>query len=272
MGIIREMQRTHARQVRAQQRAQAAAYRQYQQMRREAERAYKAAQQASAANERERKRLYAEARVAEVAADNADLQARLDELDTLLATTLAVDDHIDLDRLKKRATHPPFNPGNLGTPLPPPDWGRFQPAAPTGLNKMFGGKAKYQQQLVAAQQAFEQSRAQHAAAETERQRRLATAHEQYEQQCQKVEAQISAHNAEIDWFAAAFAAAEPNAVVEYFGMVLGNSVYPDDFPQLSNIGLRTYRSRDSSSWNTTFRRWTSFPPCASTATSSRVTR
>lgn len=35
----------------------------------------------------------------------------------------------------------------------------------------------------------------------------------------------------IDRFAEAFAAANPEAIVEYFGLVLGNSVYPDDWPQ-----------------------------------------
>ncbi|MEW2381455.1 restriction endonuclease [Micromonospora sp. NPDC047707] len=231
MGILKEMQRAHARQVRAQRQAQAAAYRHHQQLRREAERAMKAAQRAAAADERERKRLYTEARTAEVAAANSDLQVRLEELDNLLAATLDVDDHIDFRRLKKTVTHPSFSPGALGTPLPPPDWRRFEPPPPTGLAKVFGGQAKYQQQLAGAQQAFAQAQAQYAAAEADRQRRLAAAYQSYQQHCAKVDAEVAAHNAEIERFAAAFAAAEPTAVVEYFSMVLGNSVYPDDFPQ-----------------------------------------
>lgn len=230
MGIIRELQRSHARQVRQQQRAQAVAYRYQQQMRREAERAARAAERAAAADERERKRLYAEARVAEVAASNADLQSRLDDLETLLAATLEVDDHIDLQRLKKKVSHQPFNPGTLGTPLPAPDWRRFEPPAPGTLGKLFG-QAKHQQKVAAAYQAFEHARTHHAAAEAERQRRLAAAYEDYQRHCKKTEAEIAEHNVEIDRFASAFAAAEPNAVIEYFGMVLGNSVYPDDFPQ-----------------------------------------
>ncbi|WP_328339747.1 hypothetical protein [Micromonospora sp. NBC_00421] len=72
MGILKEMQRAHARQVRAQKQAQAAAHRHHQQLRRDAERALNAAQRTAVANERERKRLYVEARLAEVAADNCD--------------------------------------------------------------------------------------------------------------------------------------------------------------------------------------------------------
>ncbi|GAB2964100.1 restriction endonuclease [Micromonospora polyrhachis] len=231
MGIIKEMQRAHARQVRAQQRAGAAAHRHQQQLRRDAERAMKAAERAAAADERDRKRLYIEARLAEVAADNSDLNARLDELDSLLAMTLTVDDHIDLALLKKTVSHPPFTPGPVGVPLPPPNWHQFEPPSPSGLGRLFGSQAKHQQQIAAAQQAFDQAQAQHAAAETHRQRRLTAAHQRYQQQCQQVEAQIAAHNAEVDRFAIAVAKGEPNAVVDYLGMVLGNSVYPDDFPQ-----------------------------------------
>ncbi|MFI7284676.1 hypothetical protein ACIBOV_30910 [Micromonospora chersina] len=68
MGIPKEMQRAHARQVHAQKQAQAAAYRHHEHLHREAEGAMKAAQRAAAADERERKKLYVGARVAEIAA------------------------------------------------------------------------------------------------------------------------------------------------------------------------------------------------------------
>lgn len=231
VGILKEMQRAQARQERAQRQAQAAAYRHHQHLHREADRAKKAAERASAADERERKRLYAEARNAEVAANNSDLQARIDELDGLLQATLDVDDHIDFRRLRKFVKHPPFQPGPLGTPLSPPHWRRFEPLAPSGIGKLFGGQAKYQQHLAQAHHAFGQAQAQHAAAEAGRQRRLAAAYQGYQQDRTKVEAETKAHNAEVDRFAAAVAAGDPAAVVNYFGMVLGNSVYPDDFPQ-----------------------------------------
>lgn len=56
-------------------------------------------------------------------------------------------------------------------------------------------------------------------------------HQAYQRRCAKADADAAAHNAEIDRFAAAFVGGEPAVVVEYFSMVLGNSVYPDDFPQ-----------------------------------------
>lgn len=229
-GIIAQIQREHARQVRATHQAQTAHIRHQQAMRKAAEQAARAAQRAAVADERERKRLYTEARVTEVAADNADIQARLEELDHVLQATLEVDDHIDFARLKKLVRRPPFNAGPLGSPLQPPDWRRFEPPAPSGLGKMFG-QAKYQQQVMAAQGQFQAAQAQHAAAEADRQRRLAAAHSEYQKRCEQTEREAAAHNAEVERFAAAFAAGEPNAVVEYFSMVLANSIYPDDFPQ-----------------------------------------
>ena len=231
MGIMGQMQRAHAQQVHAQQRAQATPYQQHQQMLWEAEHARRTAERAAEADERERKRLYLEARAARVAAANADLHSRLDELEHLLLTTLAIDDHIDLERLKKQVAHPPFKPGDFGTPLKPPDWRRFAPPAPGALGKMFGGETRYQQLLTEAEQAFEKAKAKHAAAETNRKQRFAQARRKYELHCQQLDVQVASHNTEIDRFGEALAAADPHAVVEYFGLVLGNSVYPDDFPQ-----------------------------------------
>jgi restriction system protein len=232
MGIIRDMQRAHATQAHAHQRSQTAVVRQREQIRRNADLAHAAAQQATeAANQRERRRLYTEARSAEVASANADLRSRLHELDTLLLSTLDVDDHIDLDRFKRPVIVPPLDPGLLGRPVPEPSWESFAPPAPSGIGKILGGDRLHQQQVAAAKRAYAQAHERWAETEARRQR-LATAREQaYAEQRRAYEARVAAYNAEVDRFAAALAGADPASVVEYFAMVLGNSVYPDDFPQ-----------------------------------------
>src|SRR5690242_21436171 len=90
MGIIRDMQRAHATQAAAQQRAGTAATQQRELIRRNADLAIAAAQQAHSDVERQResRRLYVEARTADAAAANADLRARLSDLDALLQSTL----------------------------------------------------------------------------------------------------------------------------------------------------------------------------------------
>jgi restriction system protein len=233
VGIIRDMQRAHATQAAAEQRANTAATQQRRLIRRNADLAIAAAQRAAqdVERQRERQRLYVEARTADAAAANADLRARLSDLDSLLLSTLDVDDHIDLDRFKKPVVVPPFDPGPLGRPLPEPSWDSFAPVSPSGLGKILGGERLHQQQVAAARQAYQDARARWVEAETRRLRQLAAREQAYEESKRKYEARVAAYNAEVDRFAAAVAGKDPSSVVEYFAMVLGNSVYPDDFPQ-----------------------------------------
>ncbi|MET8148461.1 restriction endonuclease [Actinoplanes sp. NPDC049668] len=233
MGIIRDMQRAQATQDAAAHRAQTAAEQQRQLIRRNAELAEAAAQRAAAdaARHRERRRLYAEARAAAAAAANADVRARLTDLDLLLLSTLDVDDHIDLDRFKKPVRVPPFDPGRLGRPLPEPRWESYTPPEPRGVGRILGGERSHQQHLAAAKLAFQDARDRWAGAEQRRLRQLAARERQYQENRRRHEAKLISYNAEVDRFAAAVASADPASVVEYFAMVLGNSVYPDDFPQ-----------------------------------------
>jgi restriction system protein len=233
MGIIRDMQRERATQVAAEQRANTAATQQRELIRRNADLAIAAAQQAASDVERhrERQRLYVEARTADAAAANAEVRARLSELDTLLLSTLDVDDHIDLDQFKKPLVIPPFDPGPLGRALPEPSWQSYVPPQPRGVGRILGGERLHQQQTANARRAFEQARARWVEGEERRRQQLAARLRAYEESLRKYQAKMAAYNAEVDRFAAAVAGADPASVVEYFAMVLGNSVYPDDFPQ-----------------------------------------
>src|SRR5947199_6505421 len=106
MGIIRDMQRAHATQAAAELKANTAAAQQRDLIRRNADLAIAAAQRAASDAEQQRthRRLYAEARTADAAAANAEVRARLADLDSLLLGTLDVDDHIDLEIFKKPVT------------------------------------------------------------------------------------------------------------------------------------------------------------------------
>ncbi|HEY0534130.1 MAG TPA: restriction endonuclease [Actinoplanes sp.] len=232
MGIIRDLQRVHATQAAEAQRANTAAAQQRDLIRRNADLAVAAAQQAAsdAERERERRRLYHEARTADAAAANAEVRARLADLDALLLSTLDVDDHIDLQIFKKPITVPPFDPGPLGRPTPQPVWDRYLPPQPRGVGKILGDRL-YQQQTAGARRNYEDARARWSEGEERRRRQLAARRRAYAESKRKYEAKLVAYNAEVDRFAAAVASAEPASVVEYFAMVLGNSVYPDDFPQ-----------------------------------------
>ena len=233
MGIIRDMQRVHATQAFADQRANTAAAQQRDLIRRNADHAIAAAQQAAGDvnRKREHQRLYVEAKTADTAAANAAIRARLSDLDGLLLSTLDVDDHIDLQQFKKPVEVPSFDPGPLGRPAPEPRWDSYVPPQPRGVGKILGGDRLRQQQAASAQRAFDEARARWVEAEQRRKRQLVVRQRAYDESLRKYEARIAAYNAEVDRFAAAVAGADPASVVEYFAMVLGNSVYPDDFPQ-----------------------------------------
>ncbi|MBM2618885.1 restriction endonuclease [Actinoplanes sp. LDG1-06] len=233
MGIIRDMQRVHATQAAADHRANTAAAQQRDLIRRNADLAIAAAQQAAvdADRKREHQRLYLEAKSADAAAANAEIRARLSDLDALLLSTLDVDDHIDLQVFKKPVVAPPFDPGPLARPLPEPRWDSYVPPQPRGVGKILGGDRLRQQQNASAQRAFDDARSRWAEAEERRKRQLVVRQRAYDDSLRKHEAKITAYNAEVDRFARAVAEADPASVVEYFAMVLGNSVYPDDFPQ-----------------------------------------
>ena len=227
-------------------------------LRRRPERARAAASRATQAErkaaEKEAARLHLEARTAEVEAMNKDLAATYEDIDSLLAWTLEYDDFVDMETLKVTAEHPPFEPGELGTPLPPvpelvypPQPTYDEPPAPRGLAGAFGGKrkhaeavaqgqAEHQNQLQSWHESNNKKHADHVAAqearakgETERLQRLAEAEAAYQAACRQREAEAAQRNEELTKFINDLAFDVEYAIEDYVGVVLSNSVYPDSF-------------------------------------------
>jgi restriction system protein len=187
---------------------------------------------------------------------NARLQHQYEDIDSILSSTLNVDDYVDLETLRTVALHPPFERTDLEiacAPPPalvaPPEPVFVQPdGAPKGLGAMFGGKKHYAERMAQAQAAFAQQHdawqravgelpaAQlkqtqaHEARETERLALLAEARRSYAAECAKREADAQATNLELDALIAGLAANEPAAVQEYVSIVLSRSIYPECFP------------------------------------------
>ncbi len=193
--------------------------------------------------------------MAEVAALNADLAHQYEQIDGLLASTLEVDDFVDLDSLKLQPQHPPFEPGGLATPIPgmpplvyPPEPVYQVPPAPTGISHAFGGKKKYEELVAQTRAAYETTQqAWHAhctrmysdymaedgrrqQAEQDRLDSLARAEEDYRQQCRQREVDAEAHNQQVSKLINDLAFDVASAIEDYVGIVLSNSVYPDIFP------------------------------------------
>jgi restriction system protein len=187
-----------------------------------------------------------------VAERNAALEQVYDEIDTLLAATLSVDDYVDLEKLRVAVEHPPFARTALEAPTPPvtpildpPEPKYVEPAEPKGL---FGKKRKHEEAVEAA-------RAQHAAdlaawqaeiaelparrksaedeyneAEAGRLRLLEEERAKYAADCAVRESQAAEQNATLDTFIANLGYGDTNAIEEYVSIVLANSAYPEHFP------------------------------------------
>ncbi|BDZ48580.1 hypothetical protein GCM10025867_08210 [Frondihabitans sucicola] len=168
-----------------------------------------------------------------------------------MKATLDVDDYVDLDSLKKSVEHPPFPRPELQTPRPLPEPIQIsdppvfvEPEVPKGL---FGKKKRHEEIRLQAwteyQQALQQWEAfrdsvparqaqltsQHGALERTRLDMLAAAEAQYEAECRLREQEVAEHNSAIDALIAGLGYGVVDAVQEYIGIVLANSVYPASF-------------------------------------------
>jgi len=204
---------------------------------READRASRANARAEAQEDRERKRLYAEARQAEVDLQNIDLDEAVAELESVLARTLTVDDFIDFETLKARPRLGAFAPGALADPEPPPE-PPTRPPEPSGIAKL-SRKAKehWSAQVVTLAEAYRDAMSAHALRETQREQRLVDAQAPHNRRRHEERTRILAQHAEVDAFRSEFDAGLPDAIVEYYALVLQASAYPEGFPRGSKVAF-----------------------------------
>lgn len=258
-GFLAEMQR-QARLAEQRQRAaarqQVAAVRRAEQAQRAAERAQVAAARSAQADrkrlEREARAAYVEAMQARVESLNAELAEHYAELDGLLEATLDVDDYVDLEALRVTAQHPPFPRSDLRTPVPapapipePPLPVRREVAPPKGpfgrKKKLAAAEAEVDRRYAADYQAWQAAMdslparqaaqaAEHAELERVRLQALAKATAQYEAESAERERAAREQNDELDQLIAGLGYGTVEAVQEYVGIVLANSVYPEHFP------------------------------------------
>jgi restriction system protein len=198
---------------------------------------------------------------ADVEANRAEAESRtaqavdaLKQIDSILASTLDVDDYVDIDSLKQTVQHPPFGHDDLKTPLPPPKLEQpppepqyVAPPAPTGLSKVFHKQmhaevaAKAHAAWVAQHQRWAHHAnhvlparnakllADHADAEEQRAANLAAALAEYRSACAERERAVVATNEKLEELKKTLAVNDPAAINEYVGIVLGNSAYPEAF-------------------------------------------
>ncbi|MET4638155.1 hypothetical protein [Mycetocola sp. 2940] len=256
-GFFAEMQH----QARLAEKRQAAAVREYNAAVRRTEQAQKAAQRATLAaqkaSEADRRRLekeaaaaHVEAMQAEVEQLNGQLAAQYERIDSLLSATLSVDDYVDLETLRKVVTHPPFDRPDLmhplpaPVPIPEPALPVKQPVQPP--KGLLGRKQKHAEAEAAVEAQYaadywawhaatqelpgrrEAQAADHTAAEQRRLEQLENEKARYDAECAAREEAVREQNADLDRLITGLGYGTEDAVQEYVGIVLANSVYPEE--------------------------------------------
>lgn len=255
---MKQAEKRNRQREREAERAQTAARREREKAIKEAERARVAATRAEAAAQKVADKAAKEAHLvmmqAEVEARNSELSAHYDEIDSILEATLDVDDYVDLDALRTKAEHPPFprpdllEPTAVPAPLQlPPEPRYVQPERPSGIGAVLGADKRHAKAIQAAQDEFAQQHQQwqqhvqqltaahqsatqqYQASEAQRLQWVAQVQADHEVECRRLDDEAAQANASIDALETGLADGDKAAVDEYIGIVLANSVYPDDF-------------------------------------------
>ncbi|MDX2852347.1 restriction endonuclease [Actinacidiphila glaucinigra] len=218
VGIWAEAQRQQQRQVEAQQRARV-------QQQRNAERQQRAYERDLARSRREQQAAYRQHREADAQRRTRELDARVEELRTLLGAGCRAP-AFRLDALARSEELEPFTPGQLAYPVAMPDPNQYQ-AAQGGWTA--NRRAQAQQE---ARDRYERDWHAAQAAEAQRQQQLAAYRQQYDEWAAVRLAEIRGHNAGITQLAGAVRNGDPEAAVEYFSAALYASAgWPEGLPR-----------------------------------------
>lgn len=191
------------------------------------------------ADEKERARLHLEARTSHVERLNAELEDRIQQLQSILQSTLDVDDFIDLNTLKIKPTFPAFSPPSyLLHERKSPDRENFLPIQPSGVQKLIPGTMrKYQEHYADGMKRFEKAMATYREDEKSRLDELKSLRLEYERRLEQIRQETAEQHTQIDALQVSLKESQPDAVVQYCSLVMSSSVYPDDFPQVFKVAF-----------------------------------
>jgi restriction system protein len=203
-------------------------------------REYAAAQKERERRERqaEKDRIAAEAaaRDEEAVAKTEAIERRVAELENLLRSSLARDPRISFDSLRITVAVPPLDLGSLADPIPEPQWDDFAPRPPGSLQRILGGRQRYQALVEAAEQAFASAQDDRRQREAARQRMAAEAQASWATMAAEAKRKAEAHNSHVTELAAGFRDHDRFAVSEYVQIALDRSPYPEGFPTERHAG------------------------------------
>lgn len=187
-------------------------------------------------------RKYFADRAADTQRRTRQVEARVEELRTILDRGLRRTPRIDLAGLREQFHQPAPDLGAVGWRAVAPDWSRFEPEPPSVLGRVVGA-VRYERQLEVARAAYGQAVADYEKVEAERQRRFADARQRYTSQLAEERLRVDEHNRSVDAFAASWRRREPDAVSRYLAMVLAAVPLPRSFPRAVSVEETVVRIR-----------------------------
>ncbi|GAA2233296.1 MULTISPECIES: restriction endonuclease [Kitasatospora] len=219
--MLAEAQRQQARQQEAQRRAAVAAQRQYEREQREVQRA-------AAQGQKEALRAYQQGREADAARRTAELDERVAALRGVLQTGLG-GPVFALASLQRPVVVPPFDPGPLGVPVPPPDQSRYLVPPLTGVQALNpAARREHDEQVAHARARFEQDWHAAQAADDQRRHQLDQYRAQYEAWADDRRRAAAGHAEQAVRLAAELRDGSASAVAEFFETALR---WREDWPE-----------------------------------------
>lgn len=183
-------------------------------------------------DERESKRLYAEERMEETAELNQELAETLQELESILTSSLDRQLKFDFSHFLSRPVIPQLKLGTLSEPFNPPDRKRYIAPKPAWYKAWIPFVAKaYKEAQAALDRNFAGATDDYRTAELARLKRVKELTAEHASQVAKIQQEAEEHNQQVMKLEASFKSGAPVAVAEFFSGALAASPYPDGFPQ-----------------------------------------
>jgi len=209
---------------------------------RDGERASAARTRANMQDQRLRDRLYAEDRAREAAEDTKQVERQVEVLQSVLAATLRVDDHLDLEALKQPPPYPVFDPLAVGAPPSPP---REEDSAVEGsstLGRVFAA-SKHAARAEQRQAEYQKALDDHRLAAQRHAQRMEEARRRHEADVARQAQEHRQHVEGVNALQSGLAARQPEAVVRYLDLVLEAADYPDGFPHAWRLAYASASGR-----------------------------
>jgi hypothetical protein len=192
-------------------------------------------QNAAAEKAAERERKLQETAVGKAQAEqlNADLEARVARLESILRRGLDREAAIDLNAMLRTDEFPPLDLGANGVAPPRPVW--TPPPEPGPIAGFFGAKSRHDHRVAEARELFERAERDYERAEAARQQWMREQTARHDAAAQTHQAEVTRDNDAVAQFAAGLRERDRESVQYYLELALSGTLLPDDVPHAAEV-------------------------------------